>query len=354
VLYCAADERTRVPVYSHSRLSTYEKCPLQYRFRYLDRIKRDVQSIEAFMGNRVHEALEKLYRDLMMSRCPSLDELVALYQRSWRENFSDRIKIVKTEYTAEHYRQVGERCLVGYYRRYEPFDDGQTLGLEDRIQLSLDPAGRYQLQGYIDRLVRSGGGVYEIHDYKTGGSLPSDADLRKDRQLTLYQMAVQKRFPDAHDIRLVWHYLAFDQKLTSARTPEEVEQHRRQTIGLIDSIEETKAFPPRESALCRWCEYRDICPVQKHLVKVEALEPNQYLNDDGVRLVDRLAEFLTRKRSVEKEIAKVEEAILAYSGREKATVLRGTGHTARVQAGDPGEPRIALSLYKPEQINLFE
>ena len=30
-----------MPLYSHSRLSTYEKCPLQYRYRYLDKIKRD-------------------------------------------------------------------------------------------------------------------------------------------------------------------------------------------------------------------------------------------------------------------------------------------------------------------------
>lgn len=349
-----------MPVYSHSRLSTFEKCPLQYRFRYLDRIKRDTQSIEAFMGKRVHEALEKLYRDLQMSKRTSLDELVAGYQKSWRQNYSEKIKIVKTEYTADHYRQVGERCLVDYFRRYDPFDDGQTVGLEERIHLSLDEnpdpnqKGRYQLQGYIDRLVRAGPGVYEVHDFKTSSSLPSDADLRKDRQLTLYQMAVQKRFRDACDIRLVWHYLAFDQKLTSERTPEEIERHRRQTIGLIDTIEETKAFPPKESALCRWCEYRDICPVQKHLVKVEALPENEYLKEDGVRLVDRLAALQDQKRGVEKEIARVEEAILAYSDREKATVLRGSGHTARVQADAPKDRRISLSLYKPEQIGLFE
>jgi len=343
-----------VPVYSHSRLSSFEKCPLQYKYRYLDKIKRDVQSIEAFMGNRVHAVLEKLYRDRMMSRRASLDELLALYQRGWKENWSEKVTIVKTEYTADHYRQVGERCLVGYYRRYEPFDDGQTLGLEDRLEMSLDPSGRYQMQGYIDRLTRAGDGVYEIHDYKTGGFLPSPADLRKDRQLTLYQMAVEKRFPDARDIRLVWHYLAFDQEIRSSRTAEEVERHRRQTIDLIDTIEETRAFPPKESALCRWCEYRDICPVQKHLVKVETLEPNQYLNDDGVRLVDRLAALLSSRAAVEKEIARVEEAIQAYAQREKATVLRGTGHTARVQDGAPGERRIALALHKPEQMGLFE
>ena len=63
-----------MPVYSHSRLSAFEKCKLQYRYRYIDRIKRDTQSIEAFMGNRVHDALEKLYRDLLASKRPGLDE----------------------------------------------------------------------------------------------------------------------------------------------------------------------------------------------------------------------------------------------------------------------------------------
>lgn len=249
-------------VYSHSRLSTFEKCRLQYRYRYLDRIKRDTQSIEGFMGHRVHDALEKLYRDLLASKRPTLDEVLAHYHRSWDSNYSDKITIVKTDLTPEHYRRTGEECLAKYYRGHDPFDDGQTLGLEEKVTLTLDEAGRYQLQGYIDRLVRQEPGVYEIHDYKTsGGRLPSDAELRADRQLTLYQMAVEKRFPDAREIRLVWHYLVFDQTKTSARTPQEIDQHRKKTIGLIDRIEGTTAFPPHESVLCRWCEYRDICPV---------------------------------------------------------------------------------------------
>ena len=251
-----------MPVYSHSRLSTFEKCRLQYRYRYIDRIKRDTQSIEGFMGNRVHDALERLYRDLLASKRPSLDEILAHYHRTWKNEYSDKITIVKTDLTPEHYRTIGEECLEKFYRSHDPFDDGETLGLEEKVELALDEAGRYQLQGYIDRLVRREHGVYEIHDYKTsGGRLPSDADLRADRQLTLYQMAVEKRFPDAREIRLIWHYLVYDQTKTSARTPQEIEKHRRQTMGLIDTIEATKAFPPHESILCRWCDYRDICPV---------------------------------------------------------------------------------------------
>ena len=250
-----------MPLYSHSRLSTYEKCPLQYRYRYLDKIKRDTQSIEAFLGNRVHETLEKLYRELLASRTPSLDELLAQYHKSWDGRFSDKITIVKTEFGPDHYRDIGVACLTKFYRSQHPFDDGTTLGLEERVTLALDAEGRYQLQGYIDRLVRQEGGVLEIHDYKTSsGRPPSESDLRKDRQLTIYRMAVAKRFPEAREIRLVWHYLVSGQTFRSDRTPEEIERQRRQMIGLIDTIEAAKEFPAKVSALCDWCEYRAICP----------------------------------------------------------------------------------------------
>jgi len=246
---------------------------LQYRFRYIDRIRRDTRGIEAFMGNRVHEVLERLYRDLQASRRPSLDELVALYHRNWDAEYSENVRIVRTERTADYYRKTGERCLLDYYRRYQPFDQAATVGLEERVLVTLErpaaPGAEYRLQGYIDRLALAGAGVYEIHDYKTSATLPSDADLKRDRQLSLYMMGVQERFPGAREVRLIWHYLAFDRELAGSRSPGEIEQHRRQAIGVIEAIEVARDYPPRESPLCRWCEYRDICPAQMHLVRAE-------------------------------------------------------------------------------------
>jgi len=71
--------------------------------------------------------------------------------------------------------------------------------------------------------------------------------------------------------------------------------------------------------------------------------------------ITTVSRVINKVPTVNKEIsARVEEAILAYSEREKASVLRGTGHTARVQPGPPGDRRIALALHKPEQIGLFD
>jgi putative RecB family exonuclease len=319
-----------MPTYSHSRLSSFEKCRLQYKYRYIDRIRKEVQGIEAFMGNRVHEALEKLYRDLQMERKPSLEELTSLYHRNWENLHSEKIRIVKTEYGPEHYRKVGERCIVDFYKTYDPFQDGMTLGLEEKLGIPLDAGGKYRMEGYVDRIVRVGAGTFEVHDYKTGGFLPSAEEIKNDRQLPLYQLGVQEKFPDARDVRLVWHYLAFNQEMRSARSPDALEGMKARTLELIQRIEATREFPPTESALCRWCEYQEICPLWKHRIKVAPLPENEFLNDSGVRLVDHLTDLESKKAALEKEIGKVREAILAALEKEKATVLAGSKHDVRL------------------------
>jgi putative RecB family exonuclease len=135
--------------------------------------------------------------------------------------------------------------------------------------MALDPAGRYRITGVIDRLARATDGVYEVHDYKTSSSLPREEDLRRDRQLAFYQMSVSQRYPDAREIRLVWHFLVHGRRFESRRSEAEIAAQRQATRRLIDAIEAARDFPPRESALCRWCEYRDICPAQRHVVAAE-------------------------------------------------------------------------------------
>ncbi|MAG20116.1 hypothetical protein CL618_01655 [archaeon] len=54
--------------YSHSRLGTFQQCKYKYKLNYIDRIKTDLESIEAFMGKLVHETLEKLYKDLKFQK----------------------------------------------------------------------------------------------------------------------------------------------------------------------------------------------------------------------------------------------------------------------------------------------
>ena len=323
-----------MPIYSHSQLSTYEDCPLKYRFRYRDRIKRDVDTVEAFMGSRVHDVLEKCYKDLRFSRVNSLEHLLAYYNKIWQEKWDDKIVINNQELAQNDYKTLGEKLIETYYKRYAPFDADITIQTEMRLGFSLDDDGKYRIQGYIDRLSRTPDGTYEIHDYKTSARLPGQDDADNDRQLGLYHLGIQKKWPDVKDIRLIWHYLAFDTELVSYRTEEEISQLIRDIKGLIDEIEASTDFPPRESRLCDWCEYQDLCPLKKHFVKIEALPVNEYLNEPGVMLVDKYAALKHEAESIDDEMKKVREAILDYAKKEEVVAIKGSDYKVQIKFGE--------------------
>lgn len=40
-----------MPIYSHSRLGSFENCRLSYKYRYIDRIRKEGEGVEAFLGS---------------------------------------------------------------------------------------------------------------------------------------------------------------------------------------------------------------------------------------------------------------------------------------------------------------
>jgi len=324
-----------MPTYSHSQLSTYQTCPHQYKLAYIDKIEVETEGIEAFMGSRVHEALEKLYRDLKVTKLNTLEELLSFYHQSWEKNWNDMIQIVRKDYSAEDYRHLGEKCITDYYKRYSPFDHGKTLGLEEYIYFPLEKEKDYWIRGFIDRVTLVDSSILEIHDYKTSNRLPRKEDVESDRQLAFYQMGVAEKWQGIEEVRLIWHYLTFDAEIHSSRTPDQLHQLRQTTLELIQSIEADRRFLPKEGPLCDWCDYQGYCPKRKHLIAVGSLPPNEYLNEEGVVLVNQYVEMKERKRilseEIDAELAKIEEALYAYAQREELETIFGSDHVAKIK-----------------------
>jgi len=324
-----------MPTYSHSQLSTYETCPHKYKLAYIDKIEVETEGVEAFMGSRVHEALEKLYRDLKVTKLNTLEELLNFYHQSWKKNWNDLIQIIRKDYNAEDYRRLGEKCITDYYKRYYPFDLGKTLGLEEYIYFPLEEEKSYWIRGFIDRLTLVDSSVLEIHDYKTSNRLPTKEDVHSDRQLAFYHMGVAEKWQGIQEVRLIWHYLTFDTEIHSSRTPEQLYQLRQATLELIRRIETDRQLFPKEGPLCDWCDYQGFCPKRKHLITVGSLPPNEYLNEEGVVLVNQYVELKERKRLLNEEsdaeLAKIEEALYAYAQREELEAIFGSDHDAKIK-----------------------
>ncbi len=250
-------------VYSHSRLASFEKCPKQFHYRYILEIPAETEGIEAFVGKRVHEVLERLYEFTGRGQIPSLEQVIFRYHAFWDEHYDDkRVAIVRRGTPPSFYRDLGARCIEYYYRRFHPFDQAETLGIEEEVTFHLDDDSRYAMRGIIDRVVRTQDGTIEVHDYKTGRYIPAQKDLNQDRQLALYQLGLRDRFGEDQPYRLVWHYLQRRELRTSTRSSEQLETLRTSTIAVIDRIEAATDYPVQRNRLCDWCAYKDQCAAE--------------------------------------------------------------------------------------------
>lgn len=274
-------------LYSYSQLMTWEQCPLRYKLRYIEKMRAVQEGIEAFMGRQVHFALQMLYRDVMHSKTTSLDELIERYEKRWDfdwETKKDHILIVNKDYGPENFKAMGIRCIKHYWKRYYPFDEDITLGLERKIRVPLNQT--YWIEGRIDRLAQRGDQI-EIHDYKTSQYLPSYDKLANGLQLGLYSIGIQKEWHIKKPINCVWHYLIQDQEVRSVQTLESIEQAKAKVLKLISWIESSMEFQPKESLLCDWCEYQPYCPKRKHFASLAEMPPQKYLADEGVNQIGR-------------------------------------------------------------------
>ncbi len=322
-------------VYSHSRLSCYEQCPQKFKLQYIEKVETEgVETVEAFLGTRVHETLEKLYRDLQHQKETTVDELCTYLEKEWNANWRDDILIVSDEYSPENYLKMAQKYLTDYYRRYHPFNQGKTVALEELIRITLDTEENYKLQGYIDRLTETKDGFYEIHDYKTNSRLPLADYIRTDRQLALYMIGVKDQYPDVKEVRLIWHFLKFDKEIDSTRTEEELLQLKADTIRLIERIEQEERFEAHPGFLCSWCEFKSWCPQWSHLYTLKDKPANDYLRDSGVALVNRYAEVKSAQKRAnlqwDAELTKLEEALISFTEKENIEVVFGSQNKIRI------------------------
>ena len=359
-------------IYSHSRLESFKSCPLKYKFNYIDKIKREEEGIEAFLGSRFHGVMEKIYKELRFRKY-SLGELLDFYEDDWDKKYHDKIIIADNERKARDYKEIGKKFIEEYYKRYDPFNQGKVLGIERPVIINLDDNGEYRLRGFIDRIDQVKDRTYEIHDYKTSKYLPEQSEMDEDRQLALYQIGIQNSWNGVDQVELVWHYVAFDKEIRSKRTEEELDELKKDTIDLIKKIEATREFLPNKSTLCGWCYYKDICPLFKHEYMVGNLPVNKYLKDSGVKLVNKFVKLDDKKKSyqgkieeINKEIKEIKEAVIQYTGNIGVEVVTGNDHQLKISSSEkikvPGkgskerESLIALlnQLNKLEEVSALD
>lgn len=300
---------------SYSALDTFNRCPKKYQFQYLDKV-RVPKKPELFFGSLIHEVVQMaLKKDPIL---PPIEELLAFYKSKWQE------EVFSSADEAKQYFAWGENMIRHFHNSHKP-GLRNIVAIEKRF---LIPLGDHQLSGMIDRVDKLPFGAFEVIDYKTSKQLPSKDNLDRDKQLCIYHLAVENLWPEAKDIRLTLYFLKHNSQMTTQRRPDEIEEIKKHIIETAGKIEKETDFPPKINAFCDWCEYGNLCPLQKDKYK----EKNKDINEDENEKINQdieqvVEEYLLANQKIKELEPKIHkhfdtEKIERFFGK-KGIVTRG-------------------------------
>ena len=129
----------------------------------------------------MHQCAEYFFK-VKVPPPPSLDELLQFYEENW---LSAGYESPEEE---TKYKDYGREILS---RFWEIHSASFQVPIAVERMFNIDIEG-VKLRGFIDRVDKLQNGKLSIVDYKTNKELFTVDDLKKDLQLTLYQLAAQR------------------------------------------------------------------------------------------------------------------------------------------------------------------
>lgn len=369
-------------IYSHSRVSTFQTCPLKYRYQYLDGLGKEIEEehMSLILGKSVHAALEDLYTRVSDLEKVSESQLLWAYDAAWQAAVPDMWDssseqsnspwgtdaAASTDASAQEifYRR-GVVYLKRYYQTYAPFTRPKPMKVEYRLQFLLDE--QVQFQGILDR-VDIEWDTITIVDYKTNKALPTnDHDTHHD-QLALYGLGIEQKYGGKFRTLLgKLIYLHLEKEVQFEITYDEIERIRQKYLAVITDIEdkttrymqgrwEENAFPHQVWPHCDYCPFQQICPAWKH----------KYMDDQAItlgalgqttikKIIDEYATLSKQISALEKQKDLLKQELLIYAAETKLPKIFGNAYKLSLVSKDYlGVTNEELAREKLQKLNLLE
>lgn len=240
---------------SYSQLSTWLRCGLQFRFRYVDALDPEFMPASLAFGRAVHGAVEAFYRSRTGGTpLTDVESLMQAYTASW----DDTDVRYNQGQDAQSHHDLAKGMLQAFLDSVRP---REVVGVEQQMRVAL-PGDLPDLVGYVDCIERLPSGEICLTEIKTSARRYSESQAFDSLQLAAYAFL-------AHACGLGETVLVKYIVLTKTKTPGYQElvavlddADRSRFLRILEDFYQAVAsgsFVANPSWMCGGCQYQSAC-----------------------------------------------------------------------------------------------
>jgi DNA helicase-2/ATP-dependent DNA helicase PcrA len=254
---------------SYSKLNTYNTCPKQYKFKYVEKDFGDGGIPAVQFGSLVHEILSKFTAE------------------TTKEDIGTIIDGMVKEYAKKYPYEMFQDAEDVIYDWFEEDKFTKTFAVEQELKYKI---GKCEIIGYIDRLDKIGEGEYEVVDYKVGNFLYTEQSLATSLQLEMYALGIHKLY-DAFSVTVTYDNVLQNKQFSREVIDFDIIEQRIENY--IDAMLSDTEFEPRISNMCAYCFFKSKCSEYQEYItnELNVVDDPQVISKEYFRLKQKQKEL---------------------------------------------------------------
>ena len=262
------EDDKNLPVFSYSKMEVFKNCPLQYRYKYIEKKYSQDTSIALELGSLCHYVLEQKGKMIISGETVDYEKLNDILMNGVTETDEKTkeellgVNQLKRKYF-EVWHEADNASGASYDEKIKLFDkvlhnemeetDWKPTYFEKPFEFVWD--NKVILKGFIDR-IDTKDGQYRTVDYKTSKKVYEQSKLATSLQFGVYALAILNEF-GVLPIESEYRFILIDDKqyaLTKGWENRLIKAMDK-VFGDIEASEKKSVFVPKPSPLCHWCNF---------------------------------------------------------------------------------------------------
>lgn len=250
---------------SVSQVRKYLKCPKQYQYKYIDKLKEDVGS-GLILGRAFHKGMQTAsIRKVIDGEIMDTSDVLDVYSTAFDDEIENQDVEWKEDEDPGKIKDEGSKLMAVYYdelgRDIVPMVDDEGLPYVERKHTFEMVPGLpvFQVMDLIDA-----DGI--IRDYKTSAKSPSKNVLDDGIQLPTYALGYRDLFGQQETKVGLDYAVNLKTKKKTVRietdgpvSAGDIERTVETFVGVAKGINAGIFYPNDESNSCGYCSFREIC-----------------------------------------------------------------------------------------------